>query len=136
MLLGLNTYIMIAKPLSSVHKGMKWNMVAKGIEFGYESLSKKDKTILAKAILRTKCYLEGYPLSMCHPRSFQWWYALYKSKELGRIDEKLIEDLFKNQSGNNTIPYSQKIEQDFPGYIHKLFRYTGKTKGHEAAIAV
>ena len=134
--LCLNTYIMIAKPLASIPKGMKWNMVAKGIEFGYDRLSKKDKYVLAKAILTTECYLEGYPLAMCQPRSFQRWYALFKSKELGRMDKKLVEDLFQNQSGNKTTPYSQKIEKQFPGYLHKLFRYAGKIEGYEAAIAV
>ena len=115
---------------------MKLYMVMQAKHYGLEKLSKHNKAILMEAILITESYLEGYPIKMGSIRSFKRWHEELKKKEMGSASLRTIQDMFRDRSGNCTIPFTTKIQQLYPELLHSLFRYAGNTHGYDANTSI
>ena len=111
---------------------MKVYMVMQAKHHGLEDLSKPNQEILMESILKTESYLEGYPIQIGSIRSFQRWHAELKKKEIGSASLKTISEMFRDKSGNCTVPFTTKLQQLYPKLLHSLFRYAGNTHGYDA----
>ena len=87
-------------------------------------------------IVKYEIYIEGYPTEVGSACYFYCGYALFKSNELGRMDSKLVYEIYKDHSGDCTIPYAKMLQAKFLKLLHSLFRYSSCTHGCDASIPV
>ena len=102
---------------------MKMYMIMIGKQLGLDSMSTTNREILINAILITKSYLEGYAISMGSICSFMRWNEELKKKTLGLDTMQSVRDMFRDKSGNKTLPYSQKIQLLYPSLLYLLSRF-------------
>jgi hypothetical protein len=122
--------------VSRLPSEMKLYMVMVGKGLGYDDLTHKQKTTLIHAILTTESYLEGYQEKMGSIRSYKRWYEKLKKKEIGSEDMQRITTMFRDHSGNCSVPFTTKLQQLFPELLHTLFRYAGNTHGYDANTSI
>ena len=58
------------------------------------------------------------------------------NKNNGADNKQLVIDMYRDKSGKCTIPYSTKLQHLFPGLLHQLFCYAGRTFGYDANTTI
>jgi hypothetical protein len=99
-------------------------------ELGYKKLDKKMKMKLARAILKTEAYYEGYSKPVASDYTFYHWYTLYeRTRHTNGVNKHKI---FESKLNAKRKTYVDKIMDTYPKHLHDLFRYATKLVGSDA----
>ena len=109
-------------------EGTKWLMITTLARCGYEKMTKKERLILAEAVGRRESYICGYRSPFSGTTVMRWWYEFERSQYYSLEPN----DTFKKKNRKKRRTYLGSIQQEFPDFLHKLYRYASKTIGHNA----
>ena len=112
--------------LKLADEGTKWHCVLQLAKCNYEMLSKSQHLYLAEAVGRKESYLLGYRKPFSGHTLMGWWKKHEKESKSGLHPQ----DCFKRKKYKDRKTYLGMIQELFPDFLHKLYRYATKILGH------
>ena len=117
----------------SLSEGLKWHLVCQFMQHCNgipDKLSWKQKNLVMNAIIKHESYHSGYLKPIIVPRTFVRYIQVYNSKK--HTDQ--LFSVFTSRRGCNRVSYVSSLEQQFPKYLHKLYRYSCRLLGLDATV--
>jgi hypothetical protein len=119
--------IIIIKVVKEVEERVKWSMLARAVSIGFDNYSYREKKIIAHSLTKLECYTAGYHKHLASRTFINWWYKYLRTRE----NNKNVSDIYKPQC-KHKLSYVSILEQRFPGFLIKMFRYATSVLGTEA----
>ena len=89
----------------------------------------KKRVFLAEAVGKRESYICGYNKPFLGRALMRWW----QEHEYNHQYLCKVQDTFKKRNRKKRRTYLGSIQTEFPSFLHKLYRYTSKTLGHNTS---
>ena len=99
----------------------------KASELGFKDLTFKNQLKIAEALLHKESYIAGHTKPLMTPAIFQRTFTNWLSAS--RQDPSNAPYVIKSKIGQNKRGYIIKITQQFPTFLHKVYRHATSVVG-------
>ena len=117
--------IVVKNRKKQVTEEMKNAIIMICIEYGYSTLSKKER----KNSAEDAC-IEAWPRLTCEKTAVSLWYQKYENMRVRGIVNPFTNDWKKRGRKN----YVDQIEENYPRLLHQLFRQSQQIIGYDATF--
>ena len=104
------------------------------IKYRYNQLTYQDQLILAEAILKRESYTAGYNKPIVTPTHFHK-YIWSKYDNEARMNPGNAPYVLQNKRGENRVRYLNVIMDQYPTFLHSMYRYATKCLGVDETAA-
>ena len=104
----------------------KWHCCLKLAKCEFGKLKKSEKRLLCQAVGKKEAYLCGYLKPFGWSTVLRWWDAHEKNERQSND----VQKTFRSNRKRKRLTYIESLQDQFPDFLHGLYRYASKTLGH------